>query len=59
MTECVCSSQRPFCYIMTAHFGVNLNTKMEGAFTDKLRSCTIDDGARAELTYTEAMWKQG
>jgi len=44
---------------MTAHFGVNLNTKVEGAFTDKLRSCTIDDGARAELTYTEAMWKQG
>lgn len=43
----------------TALLGISLNTKAEGAFTEKLRSCAIDDGARAELTHTEAMGKQG
>ena len=46
------------CYITTVYFRINLNTKMEGAVTDKLSSCTMDEGACAELTNAETVWKQ-
>lgn len=31
---------------------------MEGAFTDKLSSHTVNEGTCAELTHAETVWKQ-
>lgn len=45
------------CYIMFKLILKYTVVKMEGAVTDKLSSCTTDEGAWAELTRTVTVWK--
>lgn len=47
------------CYISTVYFRFNLDTKLKGALTDKLSSCTMDEGACAKLTYGQQCGSSG